>query len=612
MASDQTASVPAPPIPEDEVERLEELRSLHILDTAAEERFDRYTQLVADVFDFPVVLVSLIDRDRQWIKSSCGLDLKQTERDVSFCAHAINESGIFIVPDAREDSRFADNRLVTGPPYIRFYAGCSVHGPNGYPLGTLCVIDREPRDFDQRRCDQLRQFAQLVEREICHRHEFDKLRESVEYKAFNDPLTRLPNKRTFIDRLDTLIAVREAEGGHLAVVLFNLGGLRYINQAFGVSTGDELLREVAGRLEGAAPADASPARLGGDEFVLVLPTVDGEAGAVDATLERIRAALSRPYHVGGREHFVNFQVGVSFYPEHGSRSAALLEKACAAIHTREAGVTATARHYSPAHALHVSQRLHMETRMRRGLEAGNFRFEYQPIVSLTDGKMGAVEALMRWDDDEVEDTSPSLFIPLAEQSGLILPLGEWALEEIIGQLSAWCRADESWLVPVTINVSAPQLQQPDFARSLLDRMNAMELEPSLVRIEVTEFSLVLDTDSVRENLLDLNDSGVESVIDDFGTGYCSMEYLRRMPISTLKIDRTFISGIPAERNDVAITRSILAMARSLELGTVAEGVERREQLELLSEEGCDAVQGFLLARPAPPEKIPGYAGKMLV
>lgn len=611
MASDQAASALAPPLPEDEVERLEELHSLHILDTAAEERFDRYTHLVADVFDFPVVLVTLVDKDRQWFKSNRGLDFKQTERDVSFCAHAINESGVFIVPDAREDARFADNRLVTGPPYVRFYAGCSVYGPNGYPLGTLCVLDHEPREFDQRRCDQLRQFAMLVEREICHRHELEKLRASIEYKAFNDPLTRLPNKRTFMDRLDTLITLREAEGGRLAVVLFNLGGLRYINQAFGVSTGDELLREVADRLEAAAPAGASPARLGGDEFVLVLSAVDSKADTVEAALERIRAALSRPYTAGGREHFINFRIGVSLYPDHGGRSASLLEKACAAIHTREQGVTATASHYSPAHALRVSQRLHMETRLRRGLEEDNFRFEYQPIVSLVDGKMTAVEALMRWDDDEVEDTSPSLFIPLAEQSGLILSLGDWALEAILRQLSIWCRADKEWNVPVTINVAASQLQHPDFARNLLDGMGEMELEPNLVRIEVTEFSLVLDTSSVRDNLLALNDAGIESLIDDFGTGYCSMEYLRRMPISTLKIDRTFVSGIPAERNDVTITRSILAMARSLELSTVAEGVERHEQLELLRKENCDSVQGFLLARPMPPEKIPDYAGKML-
>ena len=611
MASEQTTRVTAPPIPEDEVERLEELYSLRILDTAAEERFDRYTHLVADLFDFPVVLVTLVDKDRQWFKSSCGLDLNETERDVSFCAHAINERGVFIVSDAREDPRFVDNRLVTGPPHIRFYAGCTVHGPNRYRLGTLCVIDHKPREFDQRRCDQLRQFAKLVEREISHRHELEKLRVTIEYKAFNDPLTRLPNRRTFMDRLDTLIAVRETEGGRLAVALFNLGGLRYINQAFGTSAGDDLLREVAARLEEAAPAGSSPARLGGDEFVLVLPTAGSETDTIDATLEHIRAVLSRPYNAGGREHFINFQVGVSLYPEHGARSALLLEMAAAALHTREQGVAGIARHYSSAHALHVSQRLHMETRLRRGLEEGSFRFEYQPIVSLMHGTMAAVEALMRWDDDEIEDTSPSLFIPLAEQSGLILPLGEWAIEEILRQLSAWRQAEANWNVPVTINVAAPQLQQPDFARKLLDRLSAMALEPSLVRIEVTEFSLVLDTNSVRENLQALNDAGVESLIDDFGTGYCSMEYLRRMPISTLKIDRTFISGIPAERNDVAITKSILAMARSLELSAVAEGVERHDQLELLRQENCPCVQGFLLARPMSPEKIPGYIGKKL-
>lgn len=611
MASDNAASVAPPPIPEDEIERLEELHSLRILDTAAEDRFDRYTRLIADLYDFPVVLVSLVDKDRQWFKSSCGLDFRETERDVSFCAHAISESGTFIVADARLDSRFANNRLVTGPPHIRFYAGCTVRGPHGHPLGTLCVIDSQPRDFDERQCEQLQQFANLVEREICQTHELDKLRASIEFKAFYDPLTRLPNKRLLKDRLDSLISVREAEGGHLAVVLFNVGGLRYINQAFGTSTGDDLLCEVADRLEAAVPAGASPGRLGGDEFVLVLPAAGAEDGSIDVTLEQIREALSRPYHAGGREHFINFRIGVSVYPEHGQRAASLLDKAASAVHTREEGGRSSTRHYSPTDALHVSKRLHMETRLRRGLEEGNFRFEFQPIVSLSDGRVSALEALMRWDDAEIEDTSPSLFIPLAEQSGLILSLGEWGLEEVFRQLNVWRHAEIQWAIPVTVNISALQLQQPGFARNLLDRMGTAGVPSQLIQIEVTEFSLVMDTSRVRENLQALHEAGVRSLIDDFGTGYCSMEYLRRMPVSTLKIDRTFISGIPEDRHDVAITRTILAMARSLELSTVAEGVERQDQLELLRKEGCDSIQGFLLARPVPPVDIPGYVERKL-
>lgn len=611
MASNNHAKA-RPPVPENETERLEELHALQLLDTAAEERFDRYTRLIADVFEFPIVLISLIDKDRQWYKSSCGVDFHQVDRELSFCAHAIVENGVFIIPDARIDSRFADNPLVTGSPGVRFYAGCSVHGPGGHPVGTLCLIDYEPRTFTARQCQQLRQFAALVEREIGQTHELDKLRSLIEYKAYRDPLTGLSNKRLLYDRLESLLKLREAEGGHLAVALFNLGGLRYINQAFGTSTGDELLKEVAHRLERAAPLGSSVGRLGGDEFVLVLPGHGGDAVAFDSALELVRQQLDKPYYAAGREHFINFRIGLSIYPEHGASAYSLVEKAASAVHTREAEGAWVARRYSPEHALAVSERLHMETRLRRGLDEGNFRFEYQPIVSLADGRVSGLEALMRWNDETVENTSPALFIPLAEQAGLILQLGDWGIQEILAQLQQWREAKPEWSVPVTINLAAAQLQQPAFARTLLGRMETAGVAPEWLQIEVTEFSLVLDTHNVRENLRTLHDAGVFALIDDFGTGYCSMEYLRRMPVSTLKIDRSFIDGIPADQHDVAITRTILAMANSLKLTTVAEGVEREEQLAFLRREGCHAVQGYCLARPQPPQYIPAYLDRKLL
>jgi diguanylate cyclase (GGDEF)-like protein len=602
MARSSPHQVPPPPIPEDDIERVEELHSLRILDTAAEERFDRYTRLISDIYEFPIVLVTLVDRDRQWFKSYCGLDFRETGRDISFCAYAIMESGVFIVPDARQDKRFAQNPLVTGPPHIRFYAGCTVRGPSGHPLGSLCVIDREPRDFDDRECRQLTEFARLVERELQQSHELDKLQSAIEFNAYYDPLTRLPNKRLLNARLATLLEVFRAEGGRLAVVLFNVGGLRYINQAFGTATGDELLREVADKLESAMPVGATLGRLGGDEFVMVMPSIDSEEW--NDRLDSLQRALDKPYHAGGRDHYINFRIGVSIYPDHGTTARSLLEKASAAIHTRETEGLAAPRHYSQTHALEVSERLRMEARLKHALDVGNFRLEYQPIVALDSGRVTAVEALLRWDDDEIENTSPSRFIPLAEQSGLILPIGEWVIAEAVEQARAWRAGDGQWEVAVAINISAPQLQQHEFARKLLDILDARGVPPSLVQIEVTEFSLVLDTSWVRDNLAALQEAGVRASIDDFGTGYCSLSYLRRMPVSTMKVDRSFIAGVPEDRHDVAITQTILSIAQTLDLKTVAEGVERQDQLALLREAGCDCVQGFLLARPARPEAIP--------
>lgn len=394
------------------------------------------------------------------------------------------------------------------------------------------------------------------------------------------------------------------------MVLFNVGGLRYINQAFGTTTGDELLCEVGRRLEASAPLGGTRARLGGDEFVLVLPTTD--SGELDDSLDAIRQALDRPYNAGGREHFINFRIGVSIYPDHGTRAGTLLDKAAATVHTREAEGMAAPHYYNQAHAMEVSARLHLEARLKRALDDGNFRLEYQPIVSLSGGRVSAVEALLRWEDEEIDDTSPARFIPIAEQTGLILPLGEWVIREAAGQIRDWRSGDHDWEIAVTLNVAASQLQQAEFGRNLLDTLEAANVPPRLVQIEVTEFSLVLDTRRVRDNLQKLHEAGVLAIIDDFGTGYCSMNYLRRMPVSTLKIDRAFLSGIPHDRHDVAITRTILSMARSLDLKTVAEGVEREEQVAMLREEGCDCVQGFLLARPARPETIPEVVGRQLL
>lgn len=603
--------VEPPPIPEDEIERLDELKSLRILDTAAEERFDRYTRLVADLYDFPIVLITLVDKDRQWFKSSCGLDFRQTRRELSFCAHAIHENGVFVVPDARHDTRFARNSLVTGYPYIRFYAGATVRGPRGHALGTLCVIDTQPRHFDDDKCRQLNQFAALVEREIALTSELANLRTSLEFRARYDPLTHLPNSQLLREKIDAMIAAADSGTTPFAVVLFNVGGVRYINQAFGKSAGDDLLREVASRLERNMPAGGFAGRLGGDEFLVVLPSHGSGGSGPETDVARCREALERPYSADGREHYVNFRIGSSFHPEDGRSANTLIEKAASAIRTRESGSPATAARYNPSHAMQVSERLHMETRLRRALEDGNFRFDYQPIVSLADGHMRAVEALIRWDDDEVEDRSPARFIPLAERCGLILPIGEWAISEVLRQLNAWRALYDDWNVVATVNIAPAQLDQPGFARGVLDQLERNDIPPELAQVEVTEFSLVLDTDRVQSNLHTLNEAGVRSIIDDFGTGYCSMNYLRRMPVSTLKIDRSFISGAPADRYSSAITRTILAMAQGLELKTVAEGVERRDQITMLRRERCDFVQGFLLAKPMGPAEIPRHVGKPL-
>ncbi len=600
-----------PEIPANEEERLSELYRLKILDTAADLRFDRYTSLVADIFDFPVVLVSLIDRDRQWFKSSVGWDMRECPRDISFCGHTINQDGVMVIPDARKDKRFADNPLVTDDPHIRFYAGTAVRCPNGQPLGSLCLIDHQPREFDEQQCKRLRRFADLIESEIKHNSDLEELRSSVEFSAFYDPLTQLPNRRLLTDRLTKLVELSEVEQRQVAVLLFNVSSLRLFNQSLGTEAGDQLLQQVAERLRRCCPAGGTVARLQADEFVLVFPSFKRETGHIDWVADRARTTLDKSFDLLGKEHYVQIQIGASVFPDNGVTPAALLEQASAAIRFSSQGEPGGIRYFNKAESVSISERLKIESNLRGALENHEFNLLYQPIVNLDDGKLAGVEALLRWNNPDLGQVPPDKFIPIAEQSGLIVAIGRWVQKEACRQIKAW-RTEHDWPLPVAINVAAGELLQPGFSESLIQRMEADGIASELLWVEVTEFSLVSDCPTVDQNLEMLNKAMIRVNIDDFGTGYSSLSYLRRMPISSLKIDRSFISGLPHNKHELALTRSILSMASDLGLGTVAEGIENQQQYDFLRDNGCKMGQGFLMARPLKASQIADLRDRSLV
>jgi diguanylate cyclase len=600
--AESNAAYQQPDIPADEESRLEELHELGLLDTASDLRFDRYTRLVSEMFEFPIVLVSLVDRDRQWLKSSCGLDVRETSRDVSFCAHAINAHGVMVVPDAREDPRFAGNPLVTGDPHIRFYAGALVHGPGGQPLGTLCVIDRKPRDFDDIQCRRLKQFAELIESEIAHQHDLKTLRSSMRLSAYYDPLTGLANRRLLHDRLGTLIDLAGNEKRPVAVLLFNISGLRLINQSFGSAIGDDLLCQVGERLQSCCPPGGTTARLQADEFVLCFSPPNGSTHEIDQTAEQARQALARAFLSGDREHYIQVQIGGSVFPEHGNSAAAMIERAAAAIRFSESSAGAGIRYFSKKESLDISERLKIESRLQSALAQEQLYLVYQPVVDLNDGRVAAVEALCRWHDPELGEVPPDRFIPIAEQGGLIQVLGRWVQNAACHQIKQW-RKEGSWDIPVAINVAADELQRPGFASDLLGRLADENINSSDLWLEVTEHSLVSDSPVLQDNLARLHKASVLISIDDFGTGYSSLSYLGRLPISCLKIDRGFISGLPEGRSELALVQTIISMANAFGIDTVGEGIETRAQLDWLTDHGCRYAQGFLFAKPMAPEQI---------
>ncbi|MDQ2078447.1 sensor domain-containing phosphodiesterase [Marinimicrobium sp. ABcell2] len=608
--SAESATYVKPEIPADEEERLEELRGLNLLGVAADERFDRYTALVANLFEFPVVLITLIDANRQWFKSACGWSFRETTRDVSFCAHAINEPEVMVIPDACKDERFAGNPLVTGPPYIRFYAGAQVHGPSGKTLGTLCLIDHKPRTFDDCQIWRLRQFANLVESEIRHKNDLQQVRASVEFSAYYDPLTRLPNRRLLTDRLTQLLALSQASERQLAVLLMNVAGLRLVNQSLGTEAGDELLAQVADRLRDVCPGGGTVARLQADEFVMVVPNLAEDANDIDQVADRVRGELEKPFLYEGGEQYLRILIGGSIFPEHGVSPQVLIEKASAAIRfsgREDLGI----RYFTHAESVSISERLKIESSMRGALEKNQFCLHYQPIVSLHTGELAGVEALLRWHSSELGVMHPEEFIPIAEQAGLIVPVGRWVQAEVFRQIRAWCAQGE-WNIPVALNVAPVELLKADFAQVLLDQLNSAGIPHDLLWVEVTESLLLSDDPQVDSNLALLHEAGLRVSIDDFGTGYSNLSHLRRLPISTLKIDRSFMSGVPGQPHEMALAEAIINIAKTLDLNMVAEGLETREQLDFLKRAECQYAQGFLISKALAPDKIPSLRGRPLL
>lgn len=607
-----SATYAVPPVPAHEKERLAELHTLALLDSASEARFDHYTSLIADIFDFPIVLVSLVDKDRQWFKSACGLEIRETPRDVSFCAHAINHNSVFVVSDTHEDPRFAQNPLVVSEPYVRFYAGAVVRGPKGYPLGTLCVIDQTPRRFTDKDCAHLRRFADLIEREIRHRHDLDVLRASIEFSAYYDPLTRIANRRLLLDRLQKLVETGDRENRQVAVLLFNVASQRLINQSFGSEAGDSLLQQIADRLSYCNPPGGTVARLQGDEFVVAFALPQDDDQSLERKLEDIRASLSAPFQVGGRDYYLNIRCGVSLFPGDGMTPVQLIERASMAVRTpRRSSGSPNVRFFNTVESVSLADRLEIESRLRRAVEARAFSIVYQPIASLEDGRLASLEALIRWHDDVLGEVEPHKFIPIAEETGLIIALGQWALEEVCSQLDAWRRQGD-WLIPVAVNVSATELMQPHFAADLLRRLDRTQLPHSMLCLEITETSIANADPLIRQNVETLVDASIGLAVDDFGTGYSALTYLQSLPVSRLKIDQSFVAGLPHKESDVILTQAIISMANGLRLETVGEGVESQEQLDFLRNAGCQYVQGFLVSRPLQAAAVGGLRGQRLI
>lgn len=420
--------------------------------------------------------------------------------------------------------------------------------------------------------------------------------ETVRRLAYHDAVTGLPNRRLFEERFTKEMAHANAAQGGFSLFFLDIDRFKSLNDSLGHTVGDLLLVEAAQRLRSIAGMESLLFRWGGDEFAILLPGGASHDAAASAAGD-ILSQFDRSFVIQGHEFFVSVSLGISMYPEHGEDRETLVRHADIAMYrAKEEGASAFAL-YRHSMGDGLKESIVLETKLRRALECGELELYYQPKMDLADLGIRSMEALVRWNDPEQGLVLPSLFIPLAEERGLIAALGDWTLAEACRQNKAW---QDAGLPPmrVAVNISALHFQRAGFVRTVRHIVEASGLEARYLELEITENSMMKSDKKSLAVLRELRELGVAVSIDDFGTGYSSLAYLRSYPVDTLKIDQSFIRAL-GEDDDAAIVAAILHMARALKLRVVAEGVEDERQLRFLSEHGCDEAQGYWIGRPMP-------------
>jgi diguanylate cyclase (GGDEF)-like protein/PAS domain S-box-containing protein len=652
------------------------------------------------------------------------LDVSQTPRDISLCGHALLQGQPFVINDARGDPRFADNPLVTGAPFIRFYAGVPLFSIEHQAVGTFCVLDSKPRTLTERELTTLIDLARMAE-ELFQRRQLsiasnkilESLRESeeryrqlvehspdailisdgsvityinqagvlllgaerseqivnlpiyaivapeframvrqrinfalrtlrsnpshelqwvrldgtlvdvevsttsftkngrpafqviarddtmrklsrdeLEHLATHDALTGLPNRVLLRDRLTQSIARWARHKQEATIAFLDLDHFKDINDTFGHNVGDQVLIEVSRVMRQAVRGNDTVARIGGDEFVLILDSTGDEDPHV--ALQRLFVDMSRPISTYALEITVSCSIGYCRYPADGITADSLLNAADSAMYRAKHLGRSNINAYTPEMQSIASERMTMESSLRLALKRDELILHYQPKINLQTGAVVGVEALVRWQHPELGLMSPMRFIPVAEETGLIVPMGDWILRTACEQAVLWQRMGIPNM-PVAVNLSARQFLQPHLVAWVKEIIEATGIEPQLLELELTESLSIGSPEKGVVVLKALKELGVTLTLDDFGTGYSNLTYLKRFPLDKLKLDQSFVRDITHSNDALVISQGIITLAHGLHLTVVAEGVETQEQLNLLRQHQCDEMQGYFLSKPLP-------------
>ena len=588
-----------------EDERLHELHSLNIIDTAPEERFDRITALVSEIFNVPAVLVTLIDKDRQWFKSACGVDQSETPRDIAFCAHALHQPEILVVPDTHKDQRFVNNPLVTGEPHIRFYAGAIIQAPGELPLGTLCLIDMKPRTLSESEQQRLISFAKIVESEIAQDIGDAQDRAKSQLAANIDPITGFFSYQEFKLRSEQfganlMASTDDFKHARSFAVVLELPQLDIIRRHYGLILGDEVVAVVAKRLNKIfSKYTAIFGRQYRSSFIVFLPEITKTADELGKLIEKeFAVSMALPQEVLR----LNIHIGISPGVEDIERTLAQCHFSLEQI-SDETGVAC--RSFSRNDGLELERSATVNVKLTEAIKSDQLELYYQPKVDTQTLQLVGLEALLRWNDPDVAPITPPEIFQAAAAANLVATLDDWVIRTACQHIDDWKQSGYK-IIPVSVNISGESLKDVHLPERLRKILVQTKVDPASLHIEILETSVIADFDKIVPMLLEINKMGVSFSLDDFGTGYSSLRYLQRLPIHTVKIDRSFVKEIVENKEDAVLASGIISLAHSLKLEVVAEGVETEEQYAILKSFYCDAIQGFLFCRPVPHSEITSF------
>ncbi|MBV6522296.1 MAG: hypothetical protein MNPFHGCM_02444 [Gemmatimonadaceae bacterium] len=551
-------------------------------------------------------VIALLGNDRRcfqyghpalpWMAHDCGTLIR-----CGLLSLTVENGGVLSIGDAHEFSHDEDVRRAAAALGVGSLTSIVMPRSDGTVLGMLCVFADAPRDWTEVRMRTLHDVAEMASTEVHLRRalaERESRERQLQHDSLHDGLTGLPNRSLFMRRLsDAAQRVKRGDDSLFAVLFLDLDDFKQVNDKYGHRGGDEILIETARRLGDCIRGGDLVARLGGDEFAILLERVsDARDGAMVA--DRVQAALREPFVVGSCSHVATASIGVVLSSSGTFQPDQLLRNADMAMYRAKSAGRARFEMFDRAMHADALARLQLEQDLQRALDADEFELYYQPIVSLATGRIAGVEALVRWCRQDDGVASPGDFIPVAEETGLIVPLGRWVLSEACRQVRAWQLAiGQAQSITLAVNLSVREFSEPELVSQVSTILADTGMEASALRLEITESAIIGQGHPALQTIADLRALGVQIHLDDFGTGYSALSYLHRLPLDAVKVDRGTISIIDREERPLKVVQSIIGLVRALGMGVVAEGIATPAQLDLLRAMGCDLGQGYLFSPP---------------